>query len=92
MNSEGGNLSSCEAYDGTGDWREVAPLASARHALAVAQGNDHIYAVGGWANGNTFSGECERFDSATGEWTMCASMNTPRRWGSCDASRAGFAL
>jgi hypothetical protein len=79
MNSEGGNLASCEAYNGSGEWQEVAPLASARHALAVAQGNDHMYAVGGWANGKDFSGECERFDVSTGAWKMCAEMGTPRR-------------
>ena len=73
------NLTHCEAFDGQGEWREIASLGTARHALAVAYDDECIYAVGGWANGKVCAGDCERYHPASGEWMACAKLITPRR-------------
>jgi hypothetical protein len=35
--------------------------------------------VGGWANGDICTNDCERFDPKTGTWTLCAPLLTGRR-------------
>lgn len=58
-------------------WREGAPMPTARGALAVATWQDQLFAIGGYGeSGNT--GAVERFDPGANRWTQAAPLPTPR--------------
>ncbi len=66
------------AYDPSSEsWTEVAPLPTARGALAVAELGGKLYAVGGYAEGGN-TGALEVFDPATDRWESKAPLPTPR--------------
>ena len=73
-----------ERYDlTTKAWEEVAPMAEARYAHAVAVLEGKLYAVGGHNNvainvGASLS-SVERYDPATNAWEAVAPMATARR-------------
>ena len=64
----------------TGRWTTKASMPTGRYALATAELNGKIYAVGGWDG--SWSGVVEEYDLATDTWTNCGSgcttMTTPR--------------
>ncbi len=65
-------------YDPASDvWTEVAPLPTARGALAVAVLSGKLYAVGGYAEGGN-TGALEVYDPATNSWNSKAPLPTPR--------------
>lgn len=55
------------------------PVSLARHALAVVECGELIYAIGGWVDGTYGTGLTERFDPRTEVWRTCAPMAIPRR-------------
>lgn len=61
----------------TEEWRELAPMPSARGALGVTVYQNRIYAMGGY-DGKHNSGAVEIFDPKTNTWSSAASMPTPR--------------
>ena len=83
------NLSTCEALDAAKkQWRYVAPMLSAPHALAsVATDDGHIFAIGGWINGSECTTRVERYSVATNTWTPCTPLLVARRLhGACEWS------
>jgi hypothetical protein len=82
----GGNpngISSTELYDpATGTWSSTGSIHSSRQFLtATAFSNGKVLMAGGSAFGYGDAGlaGCELYDSATGLWTVTASMATPRQ-------------
>ena len=77
------NLSTVEALDcwveGEQSWRGVAPMRSFRHALAVQELDDWVYAIGGWVNGSECSATVERYNLRTNEWQDCRPLLQARR-------------
>jgi hypothetical protein len=67
-----------EAYDpSTNTWSTVAPMPTARNALAAVVGPDgRIYAMGGYAA--SILDTVEAYSPATNSWTAGASLPTPR--------------
>ncbi|MDO9470805.1 MAG: kelch repeat-containing protein [Nitrosomonas sp.] len=61
----------------TKEWRELAPMPTARGALGVAVYQNRLYAIGGY-DGKYNSGAVEIFDPQTNTWSSGASMPTPR--------------
>ncbi|SDY63658.1 N-acetylneuraminic acid mutarotase [Nitrosomonas sp. Nm58] len=61
----------------TKEWRELAPMPTARGALGVTVYQNRIYAIGGY-DGKQNSGAVEIFDPETNTWSSAASMPTPR--------------
>ena len=61
----------------TQEWRELAPMPTARGALGVAVYQNRLYAIGGY-DGKHNSGAVEIFDPQTNTWSSGASMSTPR--------------
>ena len=61
----------------TKEWRELAPMPTARGALGVAIYQNRLYAIGGY-DGKYNSGAVEIFDPQTNTWSSGASMPTPR--------------
>ncbi len=61
----------------TREWRELAPMPTARGALGVAVHQNRIYAIGGY-DGKHNSGAVEIFDPQTNTWSSGAAMPTPR--------------
>ncbi|MBP6058340.1 MAG: galactose oxidase [Nitrosomonas sp.] len=61
----------------TREWRELAPMPTARGALGVAVYQNRLYAIGGY-DGKHNSGAVEIFDPQTNTWSSGASMFTPR--------------
>jgi N-acetylneuraminic acid mutarotase len=65
-------------YDpSTKEWRELAPMPTARGALGVTVYQDRIYAIGGY-DGKNNSAAVEIFNPETNMWSAAASMPTPR--------------
>ncbi|MFL6228095.1 MAG: kelch repeat-containing protein [Pyrinomonadaceae bacterium] len=62
----------------SGSWQSRAPVSSARFALAAADVNGTLYAVGGTPGGCVQSQTLEAYDSATGTWAARAPMPTGR--------------
>jgi hypothetical protein len=61
-------------------WEPVKqPVSLARHALAVVECRELIYAIGGWVDGTYGTGLTECFDPRTEVWQTCAPMAIPRR-------------
>lgn len=61
----------------TQEWRELAPMPTARGALGVAVYQNRLYAIGGY-DGKHNSGAVEIFDPQTNTWSSGAPMFTPR--------------
>lgn len=61
----------------TKEWRELAPMPTARGALGVAIYQNRLYAIGGY-DGKHNSGAVEIFDPKTNTWSSGTSMPTPR--------------
>lgn len=61
----------------TAEWRELAPMPTARGALGVTVYQNRIYAIGGY-DGKHSSTAVEIFDPATNTWSTAASIPTPR--------------
>ncbi len=61
----------------TQEWRELAPMPTARGALGVAVYQNRLYAIGGY-DGEHNSGVVEIFDPQTNTWSSGAAMPTPR--------------
>jgi N-acetylneuraminic acid mutarotase len=60
-------------------WFTMAPMPTARTALAAASVNGKVYAVGGMnATGQTFLNTVEVYDSSTNSWSTAASMPAAR--------------
>lgn len=59
------------------EWRELAPMPTARGALGVAVYQNRLYAIGGY-DGKHNSGSVEIFDPQTNTWSSGAPMPTPR--------------
>jgi N-acetylneuraminic acid mutarotase len=65
-------------YDpGTDAWTERAPMPTARGALAVAESDGRLYAIGGY-DGSSNRAEVEVYDPASDTWTARAPLPTPR--------------
>jgi N-acetylneuraminic acid mutarotase len=62
---------------GSGAWREVAPMHTARGALALLSLDGALYAIGG-RNGSQQIASLERYDPAADAWTDLAPMPSPR--------------
>ena len=77
-------LSMVERYDlTTKAWEEVAPMAEARYAHAVAVLDGKLYALGGVIlnDPNGYGGylsSVKRYDAATNAWEAVAPMATAR--------------
>ncbi|SFD86819.1 kelch repeat-containing protein [Nitrosomonas sp. Nm166] len=61
----------------TKEWRELAPMPTARGALGVAVYQNRLYAIGGY-DGKYNSGAVEIFDPQTNTWSSGAAMPTAR--------------
>lgn len=61
----------------TQEWRELAPMPTARGALGVAVHQNRLYALGGY-DGKRNSDAVEVFDPKTNTWSSGAPMPTPR--------------
>jgi N-acetylneuraminic acid mutarotase len=61
----------------TEEWRELAPMPTARGALGVAVYQNRLYAIGGY-DGERNSGAVEIFDPETNTWSSATPMPTPR--------------
>lgn len=61
----------------TEEWREMAPMPTARGALGVTVYQNRIYAIGGY-DGKHNSAAVEIFDPDANAWSSAASMPTPR--------------
>ncbi len=61
----------------TKEWRELAPMPTARGALGVAVYQNRLYAIGGY-DGKYNSGAVEIFDPKTNTWSTGAVMPTVR--------------
>ena len=61
----------------TQEWRELAPMPTARGALGVAVYQNRLYAIGGY-DGKNNSGAVEIFDPQSNTWSSGAPMPTPR--------------
>jgi N-acetylneuraminic acid mutarotase len=67
-----------EAFDTTtSQWRQLAPMPTARFGNGLVALNGKLYAVGGYSNGAA-TGAVEAFDPATNTWSAAASLPTPR--------------
>jgi N-acetylneuraminic acid mutarotase len=72
-------LNTAEAYDpSTNTWTAIAPMGTARSALAATTLNGKIYALGGW-DGYRLN-IAEAYDLRTNTWTAIASMGTRRNY------------
>lgn len=61
----------------TEEWRQLAPMPTARGALGVAVYQNRLYAIGGY-DGKRNSDAVEIFDPETNTWISAAPMPTPR--------------
>ncbi|MGG7056337.1 Kelch repeat-containing protein [Nitrosomonas sp. ANs5] len=59
------------------EWRELAPMPTARGGLGVAVYQNRLYAIGGY-DGKHNVAAVEIFDSKTNTWTSVRPMPTPR--------------
>jgi len=67
-----------ERYDPQkGKWEQIAPLNTARRALAAVTLPDGIYAIGGF-DGESYLSTVEKYEESTNEWVFVSSMNYPR--------------
>lgn len=75
------NLSTCEKFSIESQaWSMIATMTTFRHALTVvAYKSNAIYALGGWYDGKTCSGETECYHIDSDKWEQLAGMNVPRR-------------
>ncbi len=77
------NLATVEAFDAIDGtltpWRHVSSMTTPRHALSVTAAEGHIFAVGGWMNGNCCAEEVERYDPCKDSWTTCKPLITARK-------------
>lgn len=60
--------------DVPGRWITETPLPVARSEDSVAAIGDHIYVVGGYAQGTVDSSLCEVYDVPAATWSQCASL------------------
>jgi hypothetical protein len=71
-----------DRYDVARDrWETIATLPTPREHLAAAVFDGAIYTIGGRANGDesvTYAAAVERFDLATGRWSIEPPLPTPR--------------
>lgn len=71
-------VSTVYVYDPARDaWTEASPVPTARGALAVAELNGILYAVGGY-DGNANTAAVEAYDPAHDSWTVRAPLPTSR--------------
>lgn len=56
----------------------LAPMPTARGALALASTGEYLYAIGGRTASNEVVGTVERYDLDQDTWTTVASLKTPR--------------
>ena len=67
-------LSSVERYDPAKNaWEAVAPMSTARSALAAAATDGKLYVMGGYDGPNWLS-SVKQYDPAKNEWVAMASM------------------
>ncbi len=67
-------LSVVEIYSPTiNSWTTAAPMLTPRYRFAAWGGNGHIYAVGGWGNGQALS-TVETYNAATNSWSYLPSL------------------
>jgi N-acetylneuraminic acid mutarotase len=66
--------------DGTGQWVDRAPLATARQEVGAARIGGKVYVVGGLLSGATFQATAtvEAYDIALDQWEPVAPMPAPR--------------
>jgi N-acetylneuraminic acid mutarotase len=71
-------VASVYAYDPAADsWTERAPMPTARGALAVAELDGKLFAIGGY-DGKGNSAAVEVYDPASNSWRTLAPLPTPR--------------
>lgn len=71
-------IASVYAYDSASNsWSERAPMPTARGALAVAELDGKLFAIGGY-DGRGNSAAVEMYDPATNAWRAMAPLPTPR--------------
>ena len=78
----GGNgaVSSVMSFEpSSGEWGELASMATARMWLGMGVVGGKLYAVGGW-DGSTTLSSVECFDPETQQWSAAPSMSTARTW------------
>lgn len=72
-------LSSVEMYDpATNRWTPVAPMGTARSALAAVALGINLYALGGEDESKNSLSSMEMYDPATNRWSAVAPMGTER--------------
>ncbi len=71
-------IASLYIYDPEADaWTEGPPMPTPRGALAAAELDGKLYAIGGY-DGNANSGAVEVYDPSTNRWTIKTPLPTPR--------------
>jgi N-acetylneuraminic acid mutarotase len=63
---------------GTGRWRDLAPMATARANLATAEVGGLVYAIGGIGQADNTVDVVETFNPRLGRWTTSLSLPQPR--------------
>ena len=63
---------------GSGRWRDLAPMATARANLATAEVGGLVYAIGGIGQANDLLDVVERFNPRSGRWTTSLPLPQPR--------------
>jgi hypothetical protein len=64
-----------------GQWATMAPMLTARHALALGVANSRLYAIGGQTSGDQTLASAEIYNAATNSWASIAPMPEPRSRG-----------
>ena len=73
------NTASVERYDPARNaWESVAPLPSARHALALVAYENHLYAIGGYGDAEGIGVLVESYDPETDTWRGERPLQAPR--------------
>ena len=76
---DGSNLNTAEVYDPTlNTWTPIAPMGSARYALAAVALNNKVYALGGGDALGTILNTAEVYDPALNTWSAIAPMGNVR--------------
>ena len=63
---------------GSGVWRDLAPMPTARAALATAEVGGRVYAIGGLDQADNSLDVVERFNPRSGRWTTSLPLPQPR--------------